>query len=222
MNSPIKTTTVCLFAHPDDEAFGPGGTIAKLSQTQDVYIICATRGEAGGNMENLGDIRAQELQNSAAVLGVKDVIFLDYKDGDLNNNAYHAIANDIQSHLDQLLPSTILSYEPRGVSGHIDHIVISMISNFLFERCEYVKKLMLFCHSEDQMKIIFKHFPSYFVYHPPGYPLSEIGEIIDTSHYADTHRAAILCHVSQKADIKTIIPMYEELPQKEFFLIREK
>ena len=42
------------FCSSDDEAFGPGGTIAKLSDSQDVYIICATRGEAGGTQENLG------------------------------------------------------------------------------------------------------------------------------------------------------------------------
>ncbi|MBP9816108.1 PIG-L family deacetylase [Candidatus Woesebacteria bacterium] len=36
---------VAIFAHPDDEAFGPGGTLAKLSNEHDVYIICVTSGD---------------------------------------------------------------------------------------------------------------------------------------------------------------------------------
>ena len=38
---------VCIFAHPDDEAFGPGGTIAKFAKKRPVYLICATKGESG-------------------------------------------------------------------------------------------------------------------------------------------------------------------------------
>jgi len=38
---------VCIFAHPDDEAFGPGGTIAKFAKQRPVYLICATKGESG-------------------------------------------------------------------------------------------------------------------------------------------------------------------------------
>lgn len=222
MNTSEKQTTVCLFAHPDDEAFGPGGTIAKLSDSQDVYIICATRGEAGGTQENLGEMRTQELQNSARILGVKEVVFLDYKDGELNNNLYHAISEDIKIHLDSIRPETLLTYEPRGVSGHIDHIVISMITNFLFEECEYIKKLMFFCHAEDHMNIVNKYFPHYFIYHPPGYSNSEIDEKVDTSGFYDKHVAAIKCHISQEKDLKNILPMYEELPKEECFLVREK
>ena len=37
---------VCIFAHPDDEAFGPAGSIAKFASERDVYIICVTNGDA--------------------------------------------------------------------------------------------------------------------------------------------------------------------------------
>jgi LmbE family N-acetylglucosaminyl deacetylase len=37
-----------LLAHPDDETFGPGGTIARYAdEGADVYLATATRGEAG-------------------------------------------------------------------------------------------------------------------------------------------------------------------------------
>ncbi|MBI4159549.1 PIG-L family deacetylase [Candidatus Wolfebacteria bacterium] len=83
-------TIVCIFAHPDDEAFGPGGTIAKLAKKNRVYIICATKGEAGKDsrrkkMGVLHDHRASELVASAKILGVKKVYFLGFKDGTLSN-----------------------------------------------------------------------------------------------------------------------------------------
>lgn len=53
---------VCIFAHPDDEAFGPGGTIALLAKKNDVYILCATKGEAGQhhNPKLLEKIKSQK------------------------------------------------------------------------------------------------------------------------------------------------------------------
>ena len=72
---------VGVFSHPDDEVLvGPGGTLAKFAKEgRDVYIICATDGEAGmnsGKEGDLGDIRRKEMQASAKILGIKDSVFL--------------------------------------------------------------------------------------------------------------------------------------------------
>ena len=45
----MRPSVVAIFAHPDDEAFGPAGTLKKLSETNDVYILCATKGHEGNN-----------------------------------------------------------------------------------------------------------------------------------------------------------------------------
>ncbi len=43
-----KLTLMAVFAHPDDEAFGTGGTLTKYTtEGCDVYLVTATRGEAG-------------------------------------------------------------------------------------------------------------------------------------------------------------------------------
>src|SRR5215469_5790453 len=98
---------VGIFAHPDDEAFGPSGTLAKFAKEgRDVYIICVTRGDAGENHSDdthaLKDIREDELEASAKDLGVKDVIFFDFKDGTLSNNVYHEVAQKLKEKLEQL------------------------------------------------------------------------------------------------------------------------
>lgn len=84
----MKKTVVGIFAHPDDEALGPAGTIAKFAKEHDFYIICVTNGDAAGKTpeekEAIGEIRKEELRKSAKCLGVKEVQFLEYGDGELS------------------------------------------------------------------------------------------------------------------------------------------
>src|SRR6266568_3140736 len=102
---------VAIFAHPDDEVFGPGGTIATFASERDIYIICVTNGDAGLNSStkthDLGEIRKEEMLESTKILGVKQVFFLGYKDGSLNNNLYHEIAEKVQKILEKILPETL-------------------------------------------------------------------------------------------------------------------
>lgn len=63
-------------------------------------------------------------------MGVKKVHFLDFLDGTLSNNLYHKLADKIEGHLKKLKPHTVITFEPLGVSGHIDHITVSMVTTF--------------------------------------------------------------------------------------------
>ncbi len=214
---------VCIFAHPDDEAFGPGGTIAKLSQTREVYLICATKGEAGAKKgrkggRNLGAIRAKELLKSAKILGIKKVYFLGFRDGTLSNSLYHQVAARIEKILKRIKPDTILTYEPRGISGHLDHIAISMISSFVFERLPFVKKLMRFCITAARARAV----KEYFIYRPPGYKRSEIDLVVDVKNTWGVKLAAMLQHRSQIHDIQRILKVAKRFPKKENFLLRVK
>ncbi|MGE5664394.1 MAG: PIG-L deacetylase family protein, partial [Deltaproteobacteria bacterium] len=68
-----------LLAHPDDETFGPGGTIARYAgEGAEVTLVTATRGEAGmlgdppvTDRAHLGETRSAELRRAAAVLGAR-------------------------------------------------------------------------------------------------------------------------------------------------------
>ena len=132
---------VAIFAHPDDEAFGPSGTITKLAKTHDIYVLCATRGEAGGNLKNIGKVREKELRCSAQILGVKEVYFLGFADGTLSNSLYHRLAAKIEQKLKLLKPQTVLTFEPRGISGHIDHITVSLATTYVFYKLPFVQRL---------------------------------------------------------------------------------
>lgn len=219
----MKKTIVGVFAHPDDEAFGPGGTVAKLAKENSVYLICVTNGEAGQTKDplqkhRLGEIRRKELEESAKILGLRKVYFLDFKDGSLNNNLYHKLAQKIEAILKKLKPEIIISHEPRGISGHIDHIVVSMVTNYVFYHLPFVKKLMMHCITKKRRA----RFGDYFVYVPPGYDEADIDEIVDISEVWETKLQAMHAHKSQLDDVNRILKQLKGLPKKEYFLVLTK
>jgi LmbE family N-acetylglucosaminyl deacetylase len=220
----MRKTIVCVFAHPDDEAFGPGGTIAILAKQNDVYILCATKGEAGQDSRKdketpIQEHRMNELKNSAKILGVKKVIFLNYIDGTLSNNLYHDLAKSITTQLKKLKPHMLLTYENRGISGHIDHITISLVTTYVFYELPFVKELYYYCLSEDQRNAMQG---KYFIYRPPGYKKSEISKTIKTAAVWDTKLKAMRQHLSQAHDVQRILATIKNRPKEENFIIIKK
>ncbi|HJZ46104.1 MAG TPA: PIG-L deacetylase family protein [Roseiflexaceae bacterium] len=128
---------MCVLAHPDDESLGTGGALAKYAaEGVETYLVTATRGERGwqGAAEHnpgltaLGAIREAELRAAAQVLGLHEVNFLGYIDGDLDQaDPVEAIAK-IVSHLRRVRPHVVLTFGPAGGYGHPDHIAISQLT----------------------------------------------------------------------------------------------
>ena len=89
--SPMKRL-LFVFAHPDDESFSCGGTIAKyVAAGWHVDLMCATRGEEGNRgpfvdlpQNQLGEIRQKELQKAGMVLGISSITFLGWFAFDAN------------------------------------------------------------------------------------------------------------------------------------------
>lgn len=135
---------LAVFAHPDDEAFGTGGSLAYYTnQGVDVTLVCATRGEVGeisdpalATPDTLGKVREGELRCAAESMGVQQVIFLGYRDsgmvGTCENNDPRAFINAPAEDIIRLLvgiirntrPQIIVTFEPNGGYGHPDHIAI--------------------------------------------------------------------------------------------------
>lgn len=215
-------TIIGIFAHPDDEALGPAGTLATLAKENDVYLICVTSGEAAGKTPQekltIGEIRRNEIRNSAKVLGIKDIFFLGYEDGELDNNLYHRIASDIKKKVEELRPEILLTFEMRGVSGHLDHIAVSMITTYVFCQYSFLKKLMYYCLSRAKSELM----GDYFIHFPHGFERNEVDEVIDVSSVWETKVKAMQCHTSQIHDVERVLKDSQGLPQEEYFLVMEK
>ncbi len=139
-----KRTLLAVLAHPDDESFGIGGTLAYYaSQGVDVYLICATRGEVGevaperlDGFNSIGELRESELRCAAGVLGLAGVFFLDYRDSGMPGSADNehalalaaqpvdAVAAKVVHYIRQLRPEVVVTFDPIGGYRHPDHIAI--------------------------------------------------------------------------------------------------
>ena len=135
---------LAVLAHPDDESFGPGGTLALYAKNGvDVHLICATSGEAGDvpaellqNYDDIGKLRIDELRCAASILGLADIHLLGYRDsgmpgspGNQHPNALAAtpldeVASMVTTLIRQIRPQVVLTFDPHGGYNHPDHIAI--------------------------------------------------------------------------------------------------
>lgn len=140
----MKPILLAVFAHPDDEAFATGGSLAcYASSGVNVVLVCATRGEAGeisdpnfATPETLGQVREEELRCAAETVGISELIFLDYRDsgmeGTPENDDPRAFINappdevvyKLVKIMRRLKPDIVVTFEPNGGYGHPDHIAI--------------------------------------------------------------------------------------------------
>lgn len=139
-----QRTLIFVGAHPDDESFSVGATLAYYTAAGlKVYYVCATRGEVGqANPENmkgystLSELRCAELQSAAQVLCLTNVIYLGYRDSGMSGweDNKHPLALT-SAPLDQVVgrivaifrklkPDVVITFDPIGEYRHPDHIII--------------------------------------------------------------------------------------------------
>ncbi|HZG86356.1 bacillithiol biosynthesis deacetylase BshB2 [Paenibacillus sp.] len=115
--------------HPDDEAFGLSGTLAKLiREGARVTYACLTLGQMGRNMGippfasrvTLPDIRRQELEESCRAIGIHDVRMLGFHDKMLEFEDRALLDGAIAELLKEIRPTLVFTFYP-GYSVHPDH-----------------------------------------------------------------------------------------------------
>jgi LmbE family N-acetylglucosaminyl deacetylase len=128
-----KTHLLAVFAHPDDEAFRCGGTLALLAQQGvQVHVLTFTRGQAGScgqppvcARDELGAVRTAELLCSCRALGLETPLVLDYEDGRLTEVASEEGVARIAACIQAIRPQVLLTWPLHGLSGHPDHAAVS-------------------------------------------------------------------------------------------------
>ncbi len=119
---------LAVLAHPDDESFLMGGTLARYAaEGVDIAVVIATRGEAGRgdtDLEQNGQRRERELRDAVAVLGVKSLEILGYPDGDVARVPRPVLVGRVMDAIQAWAPDVVLTFGPDGISGHADHLAV--------------------------------------------------------------------------------------------------
>src|SRR5262245_26046848 len=121
-----------VFAHPDDESFVAAGLSRRYSDAgAHVALVTATRGEAGScgdpprcAREELPAVRESELREAAALVGIRDVHVLGYRDQHLAEAPPALIREQLVRIIRHQRPQIVITYDSHGGHGHADHIAI--------------------------------------------------------------------------------------------------
>lgn len=124
--APEHRRALVIGAHPDDNEFGAGGSVAKLtSQGWDVTFIIVTNGNKGSHDPDmssyrLSEIREQEQIAAARMLGVGRVIFLRNNDGELESSP--ALRAELALYIRHFKPHSVFTHDPwKHYMLHPDH-----------------------------------------------------------------------------------------------------
>ncbi len=152
----MTKTLLAVMAHPDDESFGLGGTLALYARRgYDTHYVCATRGEAGTvdeqhlrGFKDTAEMRTDELMRAAKVLGLKGVFFLGYRDSGMPNtepnkhpdaqinHSIDEVAGKVVGYIRELKPEVVITFDPIGGYKHPDHIHIHNATVLAFEKAD--------------------------------------------------------------------------------------
>lgn len=235
---------MAVLAHPDDESLGTGGALARYAaEGIETHLVTATRGERGWlgepddypGPQELGRIREAELRAAADVLGLQEVTFLDYLDGELERvNPAQAIGR-IVSHIRRVRPQVILTFDPYGSYGHPDHIAISQLTTAAVvaaadptysvngvSKPYRVSKLYYLAATVETLSVYQAAFGELVMVvngverRAVGWPAWAITTQIDSSAYQKQVWQAVTCHQSQLRGLQSLIDLPREQGQQLF------
>ena len=216
-------TLMAIFAHPDDEAFGTGGTLTKYAREGvEVHLVTATLGEVG-KLANpdieltqpLSVIREQELRCACAHYGLKRLHLLGYIDGQTTVVPQSEAVFKVVRLMRNVRPQVVISFGPEGIYGHYDHLAVHRWATAAVQLAGEADRwpnlgrphtVMKFYHRaipQLQIELMEKNFgrsavPMDGIPFPfTGYPMEQITTVIDVSAYIQAKIQGIRCHASQ-------------------------
>lgn len=225
-----------IFAHPDDETFGTGGTIARLvKEGIEVSVITATSGQAGmtgkyGDIapDELGKIRQKEQAEAAKILGVSKTRYLGLMDGQLYKYKVRELADILLPLIKEENPDIVVTFEKHGASNHPDHKKISYSATHAFR--EYMK------FANKHVRLYHLAVPKSYlaIYEKAGLSMKTFGKahgthdkhittVIDTTEVFRIKDKAARAHKTQASDWERFIKRMDivDLKKEYFELIAE-
>jgi len=187
-----------VFAHPDDESYGPSGTMSLYAhEGAEIHLVTLTRGESGKlgicktlSKPEVAELRTKELRCAARMLQVKELIIGDFPDGGLQDIPDSKGIEFVSLAMSNINPDAAITFHKEGITGHADHKIVSRWVTSAVKVNSSQTKLFHFGLTEKQAQKITDR-----KMHP--IPESEITHQIDVSAYIEQKKKAVKCHDSQ-------------------------
>jgi LmbE family N-acetylglucosaminyl deacetylase len=200
--------TLGVWAHPDDETYLSAGLMARAVFNGDrVVVAMATKGEAGSPdpekwpPEVISGIREQELAGALDAVGVVELMWLDYEDGQCQWADFEEAVGKIAGIIEAVQPDSVLTFPPDGLTGHLDHQAVSTWTTEAFQRASKMgSKLYYATVTEDWLTEMSEELRS--VVFAPGSPRPTPREYLAVEFdvpedLMKQKERAIRCHSSQ-------------------------
>jgi LmbE family N-acetylglucosaminyl deacetylase len=138
---PAPARVMAVHAHPDDQEFTVGGTLAKWARAgSEIITICITSGDSGSNektdpnmsKDEMVSVREEEQRNACRVLGIQEVVFLRYPDGMLQSTI--VLRRDLTRLIRKYKPDAVVCGDPtvrfygNSYMNHPDHRVAADVA----------------------------------------------------------------------------------------------
>lgn len=209
---------LCVAAHPEDIEIHAGGTVARLiaAGTSVSYVLC-TSGNRGTSdpvvtMVEIGMRREDEQRRAASILGMQDITFLRYEDGDLQYVARQLRA-DIVRLIRQKHPRTVITHDPFPGDGshdscaiYPDHLTVGLTT---FEAAFVAAPGPLF-HPDHLTDSLQPHKPDALYFIMSQWP----DMFVEISSVWETKMAAVHVYESQGRHLQGVEPFFRRIAEQ--------
>ncbi len=243
---PRNRTLACVFAHPDDDAYGAAGSVALHAHEPDFrfVLIHATFGEQGeiragfpATRETLGSVRRGEDEAAWRALGrVPDRHeWLGLPDGGVADLPFAEVVDAVARILREEEPAVVVTFGPDGIFGHPDHITVGAATDKAFSqlRSQHGSGFQRLAHGAVPQSVFERWnrqradlglytFDPTKTYHMRGVPDDEIGITVDCRAVSSRIVAGLREHKSQlhvMSDDPTNTEQWQRRVSREWYAI---
>jgi len=217
---------LAIFPHPDDEVTVAGTVMGLKAAGHEVTLVCLTRGEKGNaaqipSEEELARLRTAEMQRSAELLGVNQLIQLDYADGGINAIGMDSLKSVVYALIQKNKPDVLLSYDSKvGLYGHSDHQLTGKAVEEVFlgyrGTTDFApKQLFQVTLSKKQIEVALKLSAGFQKNYPKdpekGLPAPDFS--IGTQAYFSRTLKVMQAHQTQKKVLQDLMPYHDQVPE---------
>jgi len=206
-----QLSLLAVFAHPEDETFGPAGTLAKYAnEGVDVSLVTATRGRAEASIEVSEEIaRVRDRLCSCRASGIRRACLFDYRPGELDQVVPEIVEERLVRLVREVQPQVIITFGPTGLTGDDDYRIINAAAIAAFRDAG---DLLKFQHHFREglgtyapQKLYYCVLPQSIVsrWGVPGLvavPDDQITTVLDVSSYSEAMKNALYCQRSHVLD----------------------